>query len=282
MKGMKKGVYIALILVLLCVFFYCGWQLFQYYSEGAQTQSQYDQLADIMHQADPTAPTFDWSILDRLPIEEVIEMPDSPYIAVAHPETGKTVIMLPEYKELFDINPDIVGWITIEGTAIDYPVVQRKEEKNYYLYRTFQGQRLARGCIYADEKCDLFRPSDNVILYGHMMNDGTMFEDLSNYTRKNFWQEHQLIQFNTLQARHTYQVICVFKTTASSGEGFAYHMFVDAEYDSDWADFWEGCRENAFYDTGLDLFPGDKLLTLSTCEYTLNNGRLVVVAKRID
>lgn len=281
----KKIAYMLLLLVLLCIFFYCGWRLITYFSEGSKTQKEYNDLSDLIHQAqptqNPTAPTFDWSSLNQLTPEEIIEMPESPYVTVTHPETGAITYLLPEFAELYAMNPDIVGWISIGDTKIDYPVVQRKEQADYYLYRDFYGKQVARGCIYADENCDMFAPSDNIVLYGHMMNDGTMFADLAKYTQKKYWQEHQFIEFNTLQARHTYQIICVFKTTATVGEGFAYHTFIDAEYDSDWDEFWGNCQANAFYDTGLDLSYDDKIITLSTCEYTLTNGRLVVVAKLV-
>ncbi len=285
-RMLGKAAYILLILVLVCVFLYCGWRLLDYFSEGAKTEKEYDNLSDIMQQAkpteDPAKPTFDWSALERLPVEELVEMPESPYVTVTHSETGKVEVMLPEFAELFAINPDIIGWISIDGTHIDYPVVQRKDKQDYYLYRDFYGRQVMRGCIYADEDCDVLRPSDNVVIYGHMMQDYSMFADLANYTSKKYWQEHPFIQFNTLRSRNTYQIICVFKTTATAGEGFAYHQFIDAQEDSDWDAFWSGCRENAFYDTGLDLDYDDKIITLSTCEYTLTNGRLVVVAKRID
>lgn len=284
-RPLGKIAYILLILVLLWVFFYCAWQLYAYFSESRETQGAYNELSDIVQQArpteDPAAPTFDWSSLERLPDEEVIEMPESPYVTVKDPETGTVMVMLPEFEELYAINPDIVGWISIPDTNIDYPVVQRKDATDHYLYRDFYGNQVARGCIYVREQCDVFAPSDNVVIYGHMMKDGTMFADLSKYASKSYWQEHQFIQFDTLRARHTYQIICVFKTTATVGEGFAYHQFIDAQYDSDLDEFWRNCRENAFYDTGLEPRYGDKLITLSTCEYTQTNGRLVIVAKRI-
>lgn len=284
-RKFHKFLYVLLILLFLCIFLFCGWHLLDYYREGYRTEEEYNHLSDLLHQAqpteDPTTPTFDWSILDRLPMEQVVEMPESPYVSVQHPETGKIAHMLPEFQELYLINPDIVGWITIGDTNIDYPVMQKKDTQDYYLYRDFYGKQVSRGCLYAEEACDLFAPSDNVIIYGHMMKDGSMFADLAKYTRKKFWQDHQFVELKTLLTSHTYQIVCVFKTTATAGEGFAYHTFINAEYDSDWNDFWKNCRKNAFYDTGLDLYPGDKIITLSTCEYTLTNGRLVVVAKRI-
>lgn len=287
MKGpLGKALYILIIIALLCVFLYCAWQLYAYFSEGAKTQGAYDDLSQIVQQArsteDPTAPTFDWSALETLPEEEIVELPESPYVTVQDPVTGNDVLMLPEFAELYGINPDIVGWISIAGTDVDYPVVQRKDKTDYYLYRDFYGKQVARGCIYVREQCDVFTPSDNVVIYGHMMKDGTMFSDLSNYTNKAYWEEHQYIRFDTLRARHTYQIICVFKTTATQEEGFPYHQFVDAQYDSDLDEFWLNCRKNAFYDTGLYPRYGDKLITLSTCEYSQTNGRLVVVAKRIN
>ena len=147
------------------------------------------------------------------------------------------------------------------------------------MYANFDGEYSFAGTPFADNQCS--SDSDNLVIYGHMMKDGSMFAGLANYTKQEYWQEHQYITFNTLRTRQTYQIVCVFKTTATVGKGFAYHRFIDAEYDSDLDEFWQNCRDNALYDTGLDLRYGDKLITLSTCEYTQTNGRLVVVAKLV-
>ncbi len=281
-----KTIYILVILVLLCVFLVCAWKLYHYFSESIKTQHSYNELLEIIDNArptaDPTAPSIDWSDLETLPQEDLETLPQSPYVSVQNPNTGDAVLMLPEFEELYKINPDIVGWISIPDTIVDYPVVQRKDKTDYYLYRDFHGNQVARGCIYVREQCDVYAPSDNVVIYGHRMQDGTMFADLAKYTSKSFWQEHPYIQFDTLRARHTYEIICVFRTSATVGEGFSYHLFVDAEYDSDLDEFWSNCRKTAYYDTGLSPRYGDKLITLSTCEYSLTNGRLVVVARRIS
>lgn len=281
-----KVLYFLIILLLAGVFLYCAWQLYAYFSESKETQGAYDALSEIVQQArpteDPQAPTFDWSELETLPDAEIEELPVSPYVSVQDPKTGKEIFLLPEFAELYSINPDIVGWISIPDTNVNYPVVQRKEQTDYYLYRDFHGKQVARGCIYVREQCDVFAPSDNVVIYGHMMKDSTMFADLANYTNKKYWEEHQSIRFDTLRGRYEYQIICVFKTTATVGEGFPYHQFVDAQYDSDLDEFWYHCQKNALYDTGLAPRYGDKLITLSTCEYSRTNGRLVIVAKRMD
>ena len=218
------------------------------------------------------------STVGKNPLEKM----EYPYIIASNEATGELAVMFPEFEQLYQINSDIVGWISIADTRIDYPVVQRKDTTDYYLNRDFYGKYTARGCLYAAEACDVFAPSDNVIIYGHMMNDGSMFAGLSKYTSKAYWKDHQFIQFDTLRNRNTYQIVCVFKTTATAGKGFAYHRFINAQNDEDWETFWQNCQDNAFYDTGLALSPGDQIITLSTCEYTLTNGRLVIVAKLVD
>lgn len=285
-RQLFRILFVLLLVFLLCVFLFFAWKLIAYFSEGAQTQGAYDDLSDIVEQArpteDPTSPTVDWEYIETLPEEDIATLPTSPYVSVEDPETGNITLMLPEFEELYAINPDVVGWISIPDTNVNYPVVQRKDETDYYLYRDFHGKQVARGCIYVREECDVFTPSDNVVIYGHMMKDGTMFADLAKYTDKKYWQEHPYIQFDTLRARHSYEIICVFRTSATVGFGFSYHLFVDAQYDSELDEFWSNCRKNAYYDTGLEPRYGDKLITLSTCEYSLTNGRLVVVARRVD
>lgn len=182
-----------------------------------------------------------------------------------------------EYRALSEENPDMVGWIRIDGTDIDYPVVQRVDEPNYYLKHDFAGRYTDFGCPFAQENCDVQAPSDNVILYGHNMKDGSMFSDLVRYQSRSFWETHRTIHFDTLTRRDEYEVLAVCRIAANA---FAFHRFVDAADAMDFADYVAACKERALYDTGVNAQYGDKLLTLSTCEYSQENGRLLVVAKR--
>ena len=288
---MKKAIYYCLILVLACVFLFSAWNLGSYYLGAAENDRLNDTLLQEMEQAKqepqptvyitlpepekPTDPT-DPAVTDPTQPAD----PDSPTLPTVPPEQGH--VILPEYAKLYLRNNDLVGWITIEGTNINYPVMQSPAEQNYYLYKNFDGEYSVRGSIYADEDCDVFTPSDNVVLYGHHMQDGSMFSALNNFDAKSYWQERKYITFNTLLERHTYEIIAVFKTSASVGEGFRYHQFINAETEEEFNDFVATCKRLAFYDTGVSAEYGDKLITLSTCEYTLTNGRLVVVAKRVD
>ena len=113
------------------------------------------------------------------------------------------------------------------------------------------------------------------------MADGSMFAALNAYTSKDAWDKNNLIFFDTLNEYHTYKIFAVFKTSANVGQGFSYHKFVDAANEQEFNDFVSTCKKLAFYDTGITPVYGDKLICLSTCEYTLDNGRLVVAAVRI-
>jgi sortase B len=190
--------------------------------------------------------------------------------------------MLPEYKVFYELNNDTVGWICIPGTKVNYPVMQPPDNRDYYLKHTFYKQWSDWGAIYAREDCDISTPSDNITLYGHHMMDGSMFAQLDYFMKKDFWQTHQTFSFDTLYEHHTYQIFAVFKTSAISGKGFPYHRFVNAADEAEFNEFVSTIKKLAFYDTGVSAEYGEKLLCLSTCEYTLEDGRLVVVAKRIS
>ena len=281
---MKKFLYYFFIFALAAVFAYSGYNLLTYYTESAETEAVYDDLSQLRQEALVTAPTQPEK--PNLPADSVTEPtepadPNEGLVMMTHPQTGQEVWMRPEFTELFTLNPDIIGWITVEGTKVDYPVVHRPGDKDYYLHRDFYGYQRARGCIYAREVCDALAPSDNIIIYGHMMKDNSMFASLNSYKEKSFWERHPYIRFDTLRQTGLYEIICVFKTSATLGKGFRYHTYIDFDTPEQLTEFWKEATSRAYYDTGLEPQFGDKLITLSTCEYTLENGRLVIVARRI-
>ena len=184
------------------------------------------------------------------------------------------------FESLFSENSDMVGWIFIEGTGVNYPVMQTKNSPNYYLKRNFKRAYSDLGVPYVQENCDL-ATSDNIIIYGHHIMGGKMFGSLDKFTSKSFYEKHKIIQFNTLTEQSQYQIIAVFKTIAYSASGFRYYDFVNAEDEADFNAYVSRCKELSLYDTGVTAEYGDKLLTLSTCKRFAENGRLVVVAKKI-
>lgn len=187
----------------------------------------------------------------------------------------------PGLLALHGANQDCIAWIKIEETVIDYPVMYRPLEENYYLHRDFYGEYSANGCLFLSELCNP-NVSDNLIIYGHHMNSGKMFATLEQYKDSAFYLAHPLISYNTLQGNETYQIFAVFCTPVYTGNDFPYYTFTKAEDAADFREFIKAIKEHALYETGMSADFGDKLLTLSTCEYSQKNGRVVVMAKKIS
>lgn len=278
---MKKPLYVALILVLLVVFGVSAFFVGRYVLDSYNQDKLSDKLDEI--KAEATAP----QVTETKPVATVpatTEQTQEATEATVSPTTLDGI--LTEYAGVYEYNKDMVGWIKIEGTAIDYPVVQTPDNPDYYLHRAFDGSINQNGAIYVREQCDVNRPSDNVTIYGHNMASGKMFAALHKYESKEFWEDNRLIIFDTLTERHVYEIFAVFKTLANVGEGFSYHQFVDAADEKEFDDFVATCKKlgnQYYYDTGITPVYGDKLICLSTCEYSLgDNGRLVVAAVRIS
>lgn len=185
-----------------------------------------------------------------------------------------------KYVDVYNTNTDFIGWISIEGTKINYPVMQTPQNKDFYLKHAFDKSYSEYGVPYMQENCKLGL-SDNCVIYGHHMQDGSMFADLCNYESEDFYKEHKTIHFDTLAGFGEYEIVCVFKTAAYSADGFKYYHFVDADA-TEFNSFLSACQSLALYDTGVSAEYGDKLLTLSTCEYSRTNGRMVIVAKLVQ
>ncbi len=280
MDQKKKGIYITIVIVLAVALLGSAIYLFQYFMSSKENADLNEQLREDLISTGPATTA-----------EATTEAPTEEETTESTTEPQATYAEGRDYKAFYEKNPneDFVGWLRIDGTKIDYPVMQSSvDNANYYLYRDYNKKNSTPGTIYAREQCDVFTPSDNVTLYGHTMKDGSMFAYLHNYTAKATWDRNSLIFFDTFNPKtgdveyHTYKIFAVFKTSANIGEGFSYHKFENAATKQDFDDFVSTCKSLAFYDTGVTPQYGDKLLCLSTCEYTLNNGRLVVAAVRIS
>lgn len=208
--------------------------------------------------------------------------------AVRKQDTQQETASEPEkqasYRNLYLKNPDMVGWIQIEGTSIDYPVMKTPADPNYYLKHDFEKNYTDYGCPFMQADCDVLCPSDNLIIYGHNMKDGSMFADLAKYRSKDFWQTHKTVWFDTERGSCAYEIFAVIHTTvqADAAAAFPFYWFVDAASPEEFADYVSACKAQALYDTGISAEYGDKLLTLSTCDNITDNGRLLVIAKQTE
>ena len=241
-------------------------------------------------------------------VAALVETESAPADTPQETEPLSELAAFEKYRAVQEQNSDFVGWLSIPGTNIDYPVMQTVNEPNFYLKRGFDKQYSDYGVPYVQENCDLAL-SDNCVIYGHHMNNGTMFADLiftkagqrieangivllikvltfifaeiGKYESEDFYQEHKTIRFDTLSGFGEYEIVAVFKTVAYSEQGFKYYHFTRAESAEDFDAYITQCKALSLYDTGVTAEYDDKLITLSTCEYSRKNGRMVVVAKRI-
>ncbi len=215
----------------------------------------------------------------------------------ASPDTRKEqeVEILPEYQTLYEQNQDLAGWLRIEDTVIDYPVMQTPENEDYYLIYDFYKKENDNGCLILDtdsqpgvgtkeqsyEKgCP---PSTNLIIHGHTMKSGKMFGNLKKYADKAYGKEHSRIFFDSLYEKREYELIAVFYSQVfyEDEDVFKYYKFFQAETEEEFADFYLNIKKMSLYDTGVTAQLGDEFITLSCCDYQVEDGRFVVVGKRI-
>lgn len=182
---------------------------------------------------------------------------------------------------LFEQYPEMAGWLSIEDTKLDYPVMHTPDKPNYYLRRDLQGEYDVYGVPYLNEACDL-QGSDNLIIYGHSIDNGDVFGSLLEYSSIEYFRRHPVIDLYTRDGPRQYTVLGAFliDVTPETGDGFAYNDFVRADSKTAYDTFVSEVRARACYETDTRAVYGDQLLTLSTCEYTLPDGRFVVVAVR--
>ena len=203
---------------------------------------------------------------------------------IHYTEEGERVIpeVLDEYKNLYNSNKRLIGWLKIDDTKIDYPVMQTTNNE-YFLNHNFNQQSDRNGALFLDKDCDVLEPSTNLIIYGHHMKSGNMFGTLDKYSSEEFYKEHPVIQFDSIYEKGTYEVMYVFRSKIYSEEDvvFKYYQFIDAGSEQEFNSNMQEMASMSLYDTGVTASYGDRLLTLSTCDYYVDDGRFVVVAKRV-
>lgn len=263
---MKRKLMIAGAVAFTALFLFFGVMFCREYLDQKQSAEAFDHIAQLVEPTPEPVP------------DKTADVPGEKTSG----EESASAPALPAYEkyaEVYEQNRDFVGWLSIPGTRIDYPVMQTKDNPNFYLKHSFEKSYSDYGVPYAQENCDIGL-SDNTVIYGHHMNNGSMFSDLCKYADADFYKEHKTIQFDTFGGYGEYEVVAAFKTVAYSAEGFRYYDFVHAESEAAFDEYIAKCKELSFYDTGVGAKYGDKLITLSTCEYSQTNGRMVVVAKK--
>ena len=207
---------------------------------------------------------------------------EAPTEAPTEPEETEPV-MLEHMAELYAQNPDIVGWIRIDGTELDYPVMYTPEDEEKYLRADFEGNFHMSGLPFIDKDCTVEPESQNLIIYGHNMNNGTAFKTLFSYTKEEFLEEHPTIYFSTLYEERTYEILGIFydEVYLKTDTCFKFYQFIDPETEADFQEGIDYFKANSIHDIDVTAEYGDSLITLVTCSYHKDMGRFVVVARQV-
>ena len=199
-------------------------------------------------------------------------------------ESESPVLVTNPYMDSFLANDHMVGWLKIEDTVIDYPVMWTPWDENYYLYKNFEGGEDKNGSLILDTDSSLNPLTTNLIIHGHNMRSGAMFGNLTDYESKDYYEDHKQIILYTEECQRNYEIIAVFRSQVykKSDDVFKFYKFFQADTQEEFDDFYQNIKELSAYDTGVTAQFGDRFITLSTCVYHVTNGRFVVVAKEIE
>lgn len=262
-KRRKLTVIICALVAVACLGYF---GVYTYFSQ--RTQDSYDELLALKEKEPESSPVV-------MPEDKVV---------INYTEEGEQVIpeVLDEYKNLLKKNKKLIGWVKIDDTYIDYPVMQTSDNE-YYLDHNLNQEYDKNGSIFMDKDCDVLKPSTNLILYGHHMQSGKMFGSLDKYSSQDYYEDHKYIEFDTIYEKGVYEVMYVFRSRVYSEQDvvFKYYQFIDAMSEVEFNSNMKEMADMSLYDTGVTASYGDRLLTLSTCDYQETNGRFVVVAKKV-
>ena len=256
-----------LALLSLAVLLVCGYMVGSELLARQKEKEDFEQLVKLVTVEKPTAtpaPTGP-PVADEQPSTTSTPTPDS----------EESQEQLRDLSELFAMNEDFVGWLCIPDTDINYPVMHTPDEPERYLRRNFHGEYSESGVPFLDFRCSL--DSDNLIIYGHNMMNGTMFAGLQGYVQEDFCKAHPIVEFQSAKGCAEYQVFAVawvksndewYKTVnLDSAEGFNSAV--------------EKIIGKALFQVGSSPGFGTQILTLSTCYDSAHNGRLLVLAAKL-
>ena len=246
------------------LFLFSGAMLAREYLDQKQSAEAFDEVAGLVKE-DVELPTL-----------ELASEPD---------QEPEELTAFEKYADVYAQNSDLVGWISIPGTRIDYPVMQSsQEEPDYYLKHDFDKNDDLNGTLFIDARNDYINRDTNIIIYGHNMKSGMMFGELKKYLDEDFYNAHKTIEFNTLYERGVYEVIEVGLSEVQYQDEnvFRYYNFLNADSEEEYQEYLNNVAQLSVYGTEIDSTYGDQLLTLSTCNNYTQDGRMFILAKRVQ
>lgn len=211
------------------------------------------------------------------PVDQVVETAGE---SVEETKEAKDPL-LAKAKEMHKKNKELCGWMKIDGTVVDYPIMFTPNDPEKYLRLNFEENYSVAGLPFLDSDCKMDPESDNLIIYGHNMLDGSMFKTIMDYESEEHWKKHPVIKLATLEEEREYEVLSAFYDHVyyKSEDCFKFYQFIDAENEEAYNEAISYYKENAVYETGVTAEYGDRLITLVTCSSHHEYGRFVVVAR---
>ncbi|MGN0483661.1 MAG: class B sortase [Lachnospiraceae bacterium] len=190
--------------------------------------------------------------------------------------------VLPEYQAIAQENEEFCGWLTVEGSDIDYPVMQSKDSDTFYLDHDFNGVEDANGSLFLEKDSDYINRDTNLTIYGHNMKSGLMFGELKRYLKEGYLEEHKQVRFDTLYEKGTYEIVavCLAKVEYQDDTAFKYYNVKKLDSKNAFQTYLSNIQKLSVFNKKIDIAYGDQLLTLSTCNSYTEDGRLFLVAKK--
>ena len=247
-------------------------------------QNEFEELSELIGQvemAEATAPVIESTKpnIETIPNESVSQEPVETVPLIEKDEQGR----IKKYLPLYELNQEFFGWVKIPGTKVNYPVMYSPEIPDKYLHGAFDGSYSVSGVPFMSDTC--YTGCGNYIIYGHNMNNGSMFNSILMFEDEKFWKKHPTIQFDTLYEDGEYEIYSAFYSRVfkvSETGVFRYYDYTDLTDEAVFDEFIWQAKEASIYDTGVEAEYGDELITLITCAYHEKDGRFVLVAKKVN
>jgi sortase B len=257
----KKFLYPLIMAILITVFLFSGYQLVTIYLEYRNGEQEYEELAEY---AD-------------IPVkEDQNKKEDTEDQSEENTDEEEAGLAEVNFEELNKINPEIAGWIFMENSVINYPVLHTADNE-YYLNHTFRRKTNSSGSIFIECGNQNDFSDQNTIIYGHNMKNGSMFASLNKYKEKSYYDGHQGFWIYTEAGNYYYEIFSVYET-----EPLIELYQISFASTEDFADYLNLIAGKSFYDTGVEVSDSDTIVTLSTCAKSNRENRILVHAKKIS
>lgn len=261
---MKKGLLVSCAVISMCLLVLGGYKLYLYWSESSDSFGTYAEIQEHVR-----VPETDIVCIRIAPEESGLSVEPS----VIDTDQFEESISWPEvdFDALRQINPDIVGWLYCEGTVINYPVTQGRDN-SYYLNHLFDGTKNSNGCLFLDCRASDNFSSRHSIIYGHHMKNGSMFTILEQYKKLEFYEDHPIMLLMTPSCNYVVRVHAAYTASVCDNA-----WVMDFEHESEYYNWIRNAEEKSLFHSGGSISSADRILTLSTCSTEFRNARFVVI-----